>query len=154
MKGARLVSSSWNALHWIATGTTRTAQEKYTNAFMAAGSEKMHFALELTYNYGVSSYDLGAGFGHFALATPDVTAVAESVRKEPLGAPVLASVVVLALSSVLQLQLRQLGPMPGHACKAEAPSIALGRAQCQASPLQQFSDSASAGHEGCAVQQT
>ena len=62
------------------------AQEKYSNAFMAAGSERTHFALELTYNYGVNSYDLGSGFGHFALATQDVTGVANSVKQEPLGA--------------------------------------------------------------------
>ena len=53
---------------------------------MAAGSEKSHFALELTYNYGVTSYDLGSGFGHFALAAPDITAIAQSVKQEPLGA--------------------------------------------------------------------
>lgn len=70
-------------------GPHARAQEKYTNAFMAAGSEKSHFALELTYNYGVSSYDLGSGFGHFALAAEDITAIAKSVKQEPLGARLL-----------------------------------------------------------------
>jgi lactoylglutathione lyase len=36
-------------------------EEKYTNAFLGYGSERKgeHFALELTYNYGVDSYDMG-----------------------------------------------------------------------------------------------
>jgi hypothetical protein len=27
-------------------------------------------AVELTYNYGVDSYDIGEGFGHFGVALP------------------------------------------------------------------------------------
>lgn len=34
-------------------------QEKYTNAFLGYGSEQDHCVLELTYNYGVESYDIG-----------------------------------------------------------------------------------------------
>jgi lactoylglutathione lyase len=55
-------------------------EEKYSNAFLGFGPEASHFALELTYNYGVDEYDLGTGFGHFALATPDVAAAVERVR--------------------------------------------------------------------------
>ena len=33
----------------------------------------------LTYNYGVDSYDLGEGFGHFAVATNDVYKLCEQV---------------------------------------------------------------------------
>ena len=50
-------------------------QEKYSNAFLGYGPEDKNFALELTYNYGVDSYDLGTGFGHFALASRDVAGV-------------------------------------------------------------------------------
>lgn len=56
-------------------------QEKYTNAFLGAGPETDHFALELTYNYGVDSYDLGTGFGHFALAHNDVYGLVDSIKK-------------------------------------------------------------------------
>lgn len=56
-------------------------QEKYSNAFLGAGPETDHFALELTYNYGVDSYDIGTGFGHFALAHPDVYALVDSIKK-------------------------------------------------------------------------
>jgi lactoylglutathione lyase len=56
-------------------------QEKYSNAFLGAGPEDKHFALELTYNYGVDHYDLGSGFGHFALATNDVYKLVDSIKK-------------------------------------------------------------------------
>lgn len=55
-------------------------EEKYSNAFLGFGPETSHFALELTYNYGVDSYALGTGFGHFGLAVPDVAAAAERIR--------------------------------------------------------------------------
>ncbi|KAH9749548.1 Lactoylglutathione lyase GLX1 [Citrus sinensis] len=46
-------------------------EEKYSNAFLGFGPEQSHFVVELTYNYGVTSYDIGTGFGHFAIATED-----------------------------------------------------------------------------------
>lgn len=54
--------------------------EKYSNAFLGYGSEETNFALELTYNYGVDSYDLGDAFGHFGLAVPDVYKTVETVK--------------------------------------------------------------------------
>ena len=57
--------------------------EKYTNEFWAFGPESggSHFALELTHNYGVTSYELGGGFGHFGVAVPNVAAAAQEVKK-------------------------------------------------------------------------
>ncbi|KAH7545732.1 hypothetical protein FEM48_Zijuj01G0124900 [Ziziphus jujuba var. spinosa] len=55
-------------------------EEKYSNAFLGFGPEESHFVVELTYNYGVSSYDIGTGFGHFAIATPDVYKLVEHIR--------------------------------------------------------------------------
>ncbi|KAM1460075.1 hypothetical protein ACFX13_037821 [Malus domestica] len=55
-------------------------EEKYSNAFLGFGPEDSHFVVELTYNYGVSSYDIGTGFGHFAIATPDVKKLVEDVH--------------------------------------------------------------------------
>ncbi|KAF9590272.1 hypothetical protein IFM89_032280 [Coptis chinensis] len=46
-------------------------EENYSNAFLGFGPEETHFVLELTYNYGKDSYDIGSGFGHFAIATED-----------------------------------------------------------------------------------
>ncbi|PON35015.1 Glyoxalase I [Parasponia andersonii] len=57
-------------------------EEKYSNAFLGFGPEESHFVVELTYNYGVTSYDIGTGFGHFAIATPDVYKLVEHVRSK------------------------------------------------------------------------
>ncbi|KAL3690199.1 hypothetical protein R1sor_016508 [Riccia sorocarpa] len=54
--------------------------EKYTNAFLGYGPEDTHFVVELTYNYGVFSYDIGTGFGHFGLAVEDVQKVVDLVK--------------------------------------------------------------------------
>ncbi|KAF2303725.1 hypothetical protein GH714_021481 [Hevea brasiliensis] len=55
-------------------------EEKYSNAFLGFGSEETNFVVELTYNYGVTSYDIGDGFGHFAIATQDVYKLVEDIR--------------------------------------------------------------------------
>ncbi|XP_057960621.1 lactoylglutathione lyase GLX1-like [Malania oleifera] len=55
-------------------------EEKYSNAFLGFGQEDSHFVLELTYNYGVDSYDIGTGFGHFAIASQDVYKMVEEIR--------------------------------------------------------------------------
>ncbi|KAJ1428733.1 Vicinal oxygen chelate [Sesbania bispinosa] len=55
-------------------------EEKYSNAFLGFGPEQSHFVVELTYNYGVTSYYIGTGFGHFAIATPDVYKLVEDIR--------------------------------------------------------------------------
>ncbi|XLS54040.1 hypothetical protein HN51_003795, partial [Arachis hypogaea] len=55
-------------------------EEKYANAFLGFGPEHSNFVVELTYNYGVTSYDIGTGFGHFAIATPDVYKLVEDIR--------------------------------------------------------------------------
>ncbi|KAL3142030.1 hypothetical protein ABBQ32_004665 [Trebouxia sp. C0010 RCD-2024] len=55
-------------------------EEKYRNAFLGYGPEDTNFCLELTENYDKDSYDLGTGFGHFALALPDVYKTCESIK--------------------------------------------------------------------------
>ncbi|XP_050370127.1 lactoylglutathione lyase GLX1 [Argentina anserina] len=55
-------------------------EEKYSNAFLGFGPEETNFVVELTYNYGVTSYDIGTGFGHFAIATPDVYKLVGDIR--------------------------------------------------------------------------
>ncbi|GFZ06332.1 glyoxalase/bleomycin resistance protein/dioxygenase superfamily protein [Actinidia rufa] len=55
-------------------------EEKYSNAFLGFGPEESSFVVELTYNYGVDKYDIGTGFGHFAIATTDVYKLVEDVR--------------------------------------------------------------------------
>jgi lactoylglutathione lyase len=60
--------------------TTDRPEQKYTLAFVGYGDESEHAVLELTYNYGVDRYDLGAGFGHVAIGVPDVAAACGRVR--------------------------------------------------------------------------
>jgi lactoylglutathione lyase len=55
--------------------------QKYTLAFVGYGDEASGAAvLEITYNYGVGSYDLGTGFGHIAIEVPDAAAACAAVR--------------------------------------------------------------------------
>jgi len=53
---------------------------KFTLAFVGYGPEVTHSVLELTYNYGVETYDLGKGYGHIALGCEDVYATCEKIR--------------------------------------------------------------------------
>jgi lactoylglutathione lyase len=60
--------------------TTDRPDQKYTLAFVGYGDESEGAVLELTYNYGVDRYDLGAGYGHVAIEVPDAAAACASVR--------------------------------------------------------------------------
>jgi lactoylglutathione lyase len=55
---------------------------KYTLVFLGfgAGNQDGQAEIELTYNYGVETYEIGTGFGHLALGVPDVKAACEAVR--------------------------------------------------------------------------
>ncbi len=55
---------------------------KFTLAFLGYGDEKQHTALELTYNWDTSSYDIGKGFGHLAIEVDDVYQAAEKIRTQ------------------------------------------------------------------------
>ncbi len=60
--------------------TTDRPEQKYSLAFVGYGDEASGAVVELTYNYGVESYDIGAGFGHLAIAVPNAAAACEAVR--------------------------------------------------------------------------
>lgn len=53
---------------------------KFTLAFVGYGDEAHDTVIELTYNWGVDKYDLGAGFGHIALGVDDIHAAVERIR--------------------------------------------------------------------------
>jgi lactoylglutathione lyase len=53
---------------------------KFTLAFVGYGDEKDHTVIELTYNYGVTSYDMGKAFGHIALEVDNAYAACEKVK--------------------------------------------------------------------------
>ncbi|MBB2198118.1 MAG: lactoylglutathione lyase [Gluconacetobacter sp.] len=55
---------------------------KYTLVFIGyADNEAGQAEIELTYNWGEDDgYQVGTGFGHFAVGVPDVAAMVEAVR--------------------------------------------------------------------------
>lgn len=53
---------------------------KFTLAFVGYGEESSHTVIELTYNYGVESYELGKGYGHIAIGCEDVFATCDKIR--------------------------------------------------------------------------
>jgi len=53
---------------------------EFTLAFIGYGDESEHTAIELTYNWGVESYDLGSAYGHIAIEVPDVYKACEKMR--------------------------------------------------------------------------
>ncbi|MFT8563667.1 MAG: lactoylglutathione lyase [Acetobacter orientalis] len=56
---------------------------RYTLVFIGFGDNAQGQAeIELTYNWGQDDgYDVGTGFGHFAIGVPDVAAFVERVRE-------------------------------------------------------------------------
>ena len=62
--------------------TTERPSQKYTLAFVAfnGGNINGEAELELTYNYGVSDYDLGTAYGHIALGVDSVSETCERIR--------------------------------------------------------------------------
>ena len=60
--------------------TTDRPEQKYSLAFVGYGDESQGAVLELTYNYGVDRYDLGAGYGHVAISVDDAAATCERIR--------------------------------------------------------------------------
>jgi lactoylglutathione lyase len=64
---------------------TRDVPEyKYSLTFLGFGEGNAEGGaeLELTYNYGVSTYELGTAFGHLAIGVPDVAAACQRIRTE------------------------------------------------------------------------
>ena len=60
--------------------TNDRPEQKYSLAFVGYGDEQSGATIELTYNYGVTSYDIGAGFGHIAIAVDNAAATCDAVR--------------------------------------------------------------------------
>ena len=53
---------------------------KFTLAFVGYEEESAGAVLELTYNWGTDSYDIGNGFGHVALAVDDAYAACAAIK--------------------------------------------------------------------------
>ncbi len=60
--------------------TTERPEQKYSLAFVGYGANPEQAEIELTYNHGVSSYEIGNAFGHIAIGVADVKAACEKIR--------------------------------------------------------------------------
>jgi lactoylglutathione lyase len=60
--------------------TSENPSQNYTLAFVGYGRNPEHAELELTYNHGVSSYELGTAYGHLAIGVSDVVAACDKIR--------------------------------------------------------------------------
>ena len=60
--------------------TTERPEQKYSLAFVGYGSNPEQAEIELTWNHGVSSYEMGTAYGHIALGVPDVAAACDRIR--------------------------------------------------------------------------
>jgi lactoylglutathione lyase len=54
---------------------------KFTLAFVGYQDEAAAAVLELTYNWGVSSYDMGTAYGHIAIEVEDAYKACELVKQ-------------------------------------------------------------------------
>ena len=54
---------------------------EFTLAFIGYGSEADNTVIELTYNWGVDSYDTGSGYGHIAIEVDDVYQATDAIRE-------------------------------------------------------------------------
>jgi len=60
--------------------TSENPEYKYTLAFVGYGTNPDHAEIELTYNWGVETYELGTAYGHIALGVPDAHAACEKIK--------------------------------------------------------------------------
>ena len=62
--------------------TTERPDQKYDLAFVGYGRNPEHAEIELTYNYGVATYELGTAYGHIAIGVENVAATCASLREK------------------------------------------------------------------------
>ena len=60
--------------------TSDNPEYKYKLAFMGYGTNPEHAELELTYNYGVESYDMGTAYGHIAIGVDNAQKACDAAR--------------------------------------------------------------------------
>ncbi len=60
--------------------TSENPDYKYSLAFVGYASNPEQAEIELTYNWGVESYELGSAYGHIALGVPDVYAACDKIK--------------------------------------------------------------------------
>lgn len=60
--------------------TSDNPEYQYTLAFVGYQDEMAGAVLELTYNYGVSNYELGSAYGHIALEVDNIYQACDEIR--------------------------------------------------------------------------
>jgi lactoylglutathione lyase len=60
--------------------TSENPSQKYSLAFLGYGRNPEHAEIELTYNHGVTGYEMGTAYGHIAIGVPDAYAACEKIR--------------------------------------------------------------------------
>jgi len=60
--------------------TSENTEYKYSLAFVGYTDENEGSVIELTYNWGVDSYEMGSAFGHLALGVDNVAATCDNIR--------------------------------------------------------------------------
>lgn len=62
--------------------TRDNPEYRYTLAYLGYGANPAHAELELTYNYGVSQYEMGTAYGHLAISVEDAYKACETVKAQ------------------------------------------------------------------------
>lgn len=61
--------------------TLEQNDEGYTLAFLGYADESETSVLELTYNHGVSEYDMGNAYGHIAIGVQNIVHTVAAIKK-------------------------------------------------------------------------
>ncbi len=69
-----------NVMKMSLLSTFDQPKDKFTLAFMGFGTQDDSSTIELTYNYGVTQYDLGDGYGHIAIQVDDCYQECENIK--------------------------------------------------------------------------
>ncbi|EAP1054873.1 lactoylglutathione lyase [Salmonella enterica subsp. enterica serovar 4,12:i:-] len=77
----RSIAFYTNVLGMKLLRTSKNPEYKYSLAFVGYGPETEEAVIELTYNWGVESYDMGNAYGHIALSVDNAAEACERIRQ-------------------------------------------------------------------------
>ncbi|EHW7363478.1 lactoylglutathione lyase [Salmonella enterica] len=77
----RSIAFYTNVLGMKLLRTSENPEYKYSLAFVGYGPETEEAVIELTYNWGLESYDMGNAYGHIALSVDNAAEACERIRQ-------------------------------------------------------------------------
>ncbi|EIO8584078.1 lactoylglutathione lyase [Salmonella enterica] len=77
----RSIAFYTNVLGMKLLRTSENPEYRYSLAFVGYGPETEEAVIELTYNWGVESYDMGNAYGHIALSVDNAAEACERIRQ-------------------------------------------------------------------------